>query len=258
MELINQIMIYGTMFFLILARIIGMFIIAPILSSSFISNQIKIALTLMLTFIVFNFQKSYIYFDLDVYYALLIIKELSIGFSLGFVMYMYIAVFNMAGEFIDAQIGFSMVSFFDPASNTNDTITGTMYYTMAILILFTINGHHLIIEAIMHSFDILPIGTVVIKQEIYAQMIKIFVQTFGISFKIASPIVAAIFIANVTLGFLAKTVPQMNVFVVGMPLKVAMGFAMLLILMPFLIKSTNNIFQEMQGELIQILQFFGT
>ncbi len=258
METINQLILYSAMFFLIFARLIGAFIITPVFSSTFIPNQVKLFFVLILSLVMFNLQSEYVQFELNIYYIALLIKELSIGFALGFVVYLYLSVFNMAGEIIDGQIGFSMVSFFDPMTNTNDTITGTLYYTIATLVLFLINGHHWIIQAILESFKMYKVGMTDLNPALYAQMLKLFIGTFALAFKIASPIVAALFIANVTLGFLAKTVPQMNVFVVGMPLKVAMGFAMLIILTPLFIKATGHVFEELQVKMIELLHYFGT
>lgn len=256
MSVIDKISTEYIWLLLVFMRIIGIFIIAPFYSSAKIMSQLKVGLTLLLSVVVFfsydfsNLVKP----ELDVMYISLIFKELAIGLFLGFILLLYFSIFNMAGNMIDAQIGFSMSSAFDPMSNSNVTVTANLYYTSAMLIFFSINGHHWMIESMVKSFDILPLGNVNVKWGLVEQFISNFSEVFELSFKVAMPIMVTIFIANVTLGFLAKTVPQMNVFVVGMPMKVAIGLVLLTLTAPLFVKTASKIFEITEFEFLELLK----
>lgn len=255
MIVINKISTEYIWLFLVFMRILGIFIVAPLYSNAKIMSQVKLGFSLILSIVVFfSYDFSSLKIPaLDVAYISMIFRELSIGLFLGFILLLYFSVFNMAGNMIDAQIGFSMSSAFDPMSNSNVTVTANLYYTAAVLIFFTINGHHWMIEAMIKSFNILPIGDVKIKWGIIESFITNFADVFELGFKVAMPVMVTIFIANVTLGFLAKTVPQMNVFVVGMPLKVAVGIILLTLTAPFFVKTTLKIFDIAEFEFLEIL-----
>lgn len=255
MEMLMKLSTEYIWLFLVFIRMLGIFIIAPIYSNTKIINPIKIGLALLLTIIVFS---SYDFSNievpnLDIYYIVIIFKELTIGFILGFILLLYFSIFTQAGNMIDAQIGFGMASMFDVMTKTNTTLTSNLYNTAATLLYFIINGHHWLIESMIKSYDIIPIGKVTITPEISMKIISIFSEVFILGFKIASPIIAAIFISNVALGFLAKTVPQMNVFVIGMPLKVALGLILLVVTIPLFLKSVDQIFELAEFDLLDML-----
>jgi flagellar biosynthetic protein FliR len=110
------------------------------------------------------------------------------------------------------------------------------------------------IESMIKSFDILPLGNINVKWGLVEQFISNFSEVFELSFKVAMPVMVTIFIANVTLGFLAKTVPQMNVFVVGMPMKVAIGMVLLTLTAPLFVKTASKIFEITEFEFLELLK----
>ncbi|MTI48006.1 flagellar biosynthetic protein FliR [Sporosalibacterium faouarense] len=236
-------------FLLILVRSTGLFVITPIFSRKNIPNILKIGLAFFMSLIIF----SVIDYDAEVFndlsMVLLIIKEFAVGLIIGFISYVFFTSMYIAGQIIDMQIGFGMVNVLDPQHNVQLPITGNFYYILAALIFLTTNGHHLLIRALVDSYSLIPIGSFAFSNDLTTQMISIFGQVFVIGFKIASPIIATIFLANVLLGILAKTMPQMNVFVVGMPFKVAVGLLVLIFTIPIFSVILQHLFESMFNEI---------
>lgn len=255
MDILTKLSTQYIWLFLVFVRIMGIFIVAPIYSNSKIITPIKILFSLLLSIIVFfTYDFGFLAIpELDINYIAMIFQELMIGFVLGFVILLYFSIFTIAGGMIDTQIGFGMANMFDVMTNSNITVTANLYNTVAMLIFFIINGHYWMIESIVKSYKILPIGDFIMNPEVSTKIVEIFSEVFVLSFKIASPIIAAIFISNIALGFLAKTVPQMNVFVIGMPLKVALGLILLIITTPLFLKSVIKIFELTKLDFLEVI-----
>lgn len=254
MDLLEVIFSEYQLFLLVFVRMTGIFIITPIFSRTNIPTILKISLALIISTITFStLNQKGIVLDTNITLIVQIIKELSVGLIIGFISYLFFISLFIAGQIIDTQIGFGMVNVFDPAHNTQVPITGNLYYILALLVFFTVNGHHWFLEAIIESYSILPVGSIVFNEKILYQVIDIFSEIFNIGFKISSPILATVFLINVLLGLLAKTVPQMNVFVVGMPLKIFVGVITIFLTLPIYLIALSHIFENMSGE---IFNFF--
>lgn len=143
------------------------------------------------------------------------------------------------------QIGFSMATEYDPSTKSTVSITSNIYNYAVMLILLVTRLHYYIIEAIMDSFQIIPIANVTLRPEIYKLMLQFVIDFCIIGFRIALPVFAAILIVNTVLAILAKVAPQMNMFVIGMQLKVLIGLAVLAIMTLRLDAVSDAIFDEM-------------
>lgn len=231
-------------FLLIFVRLGGIFIIAPIFSRRNVPIMFKIVFTFLLTLILINivdFNQT----QLDIYVFLsYILKELFLGAFIGFIIYLFFSSLYLAGKLVDMQLGFSMVNVLDPNSNIQVPITGNFYYIIALLTFLSVDGHHVLIKTLLDSFLIIPLGSYVIKSTIYKEVLVIIINIFIIAFKLSSPILATIFITNIMLGILARTMPQMNVFVVGMPLRIAVGIITLILIIPFVIAFMCNLYEQ--------------
>jgi len=241
-------------FLLILVRITGIFLISPVFSRNNTPTIIKIGFSFVVSIILLNVIDSNI-INIDIFdYSILIVKELAIGLLIGFISYLFFTALYLSGQIIDMQIGFGMVNVMDPQHNVQIPIMGNYYYVFAILLFLLIDGHHLLIKGIIQSYDFIPIGEFIFTQDLLNQMIYIMGQVFTIGFKISSPILATIFLADVLLGILARTMPQMNVFVVGMPLKIIVGIITLVVTFPLLFIALQHIFDNMYEEIFNFLK----
>ncbi|MGE5631779.1 MAG: flagellar biosynthetic protein FliR, partial [Caulobacteraceae bacterium] len=133
-------------------------------------------------------------------------------------------------------------------------LTGNFIYILTTLFFLMIDGHHILLSALYKSYSLLPINSFVFSEALVNNMISIFAEVFLIGFKISIPVVAAALLADVALGILAKTVPQMNVFVVGMPLKIGIGLLTLIFMMPIFINVMTVTFDKMYSYIYLIIR----
>lgn len=218
-------------FLIVLVRISGMFFLSPIFGRRNIPGYFKVGFCFILTIITAN---SITVPDISSYasltsYVILIGKELLLGLTLGFISYLLFSAIYIAGQLIDTQIGFGMVNVIDPFINIQIPITADFYVVLATLFMLVTDSHHLLINAIVESYTILPPGGADFGGGVVRQLVDMFYQTLIIGFKIAAPITAAIMITNVALGIISKAMPQMNVFILGMPMKIIVGLIIILI-----------------------------
>ncbi|WP_425449175.1 flagellar biosynthetic protein FliR [Dethiothermospora halolimnae] len=241
-------------FLLIFIRVTGIFIVTPIFSRKSIPTTLKIVFCLFTSLILINVisikDVNYQMFD----YIIILIKELTIGLILGFISYLFFSLLFIAGQIIDVQIGFGMVNVLDPQHNTQLPIMGNFYYIFALLVFLTVNGHHVIIRAIVDSYEILPIGEYSLNNLMVDQIISVFGQTFVIALKVASPILATMFLINVFLGIMAKAMPQMNIFIVGMPFKIIIGLLVIITAFPLLLVLLEHIFNAMYDQILEFMK----
>ncbi|WIV10872.1 flagellar biosynthetic protein FliR [Proteiniborus sp. MB09-C3] len=241
-------------FLLILVRMAGLFLITPIFSRNNIPNVLKIGFSFFCSIILVNVMEVEI-LNLAPYELILFsIKELLVGLMLGFISYLFFTTLYLAGQVIDMQTGFGMVNVLDPQQNIQVPIMGTFYYIITVLVFLIIDGHHTLLEALVKSYEYVPIGQFRFSGDMINQLVRILTQTFIVSFKISGPVLAAIFLTDVLLGILAKTMPQMNVFIVGMPLKIFIGIATIIITLPLFIATLQNIFSNMYEEIFNFLK----
>jgi len=241
------------LFLLIFVRATGLFIISPIFSKESVPSVIKIGFAFLFSILLINVI-DYEVVDTNGVLVILIINELLVGLIIGFISYIFFTALYLTGQIVSMQIGFGMVNVMDPQSNVQIPVMGNFYYIIALLIFLLINGHHMLIEALVSSYELLPIGYSIFQLEILDQMIRIFGQVFIIGFKISSPILATIILADVLLGVLARTMPQMNVFIVGMPLKIMVGIVAVIVMMPLFIIALQHIFTNMYEEIFNFIK----
>lgn len=221
---------------LIFVRISGLFVTAPILSTRILPIHIKILLSVALTFIVFQLLEPTHtdYQDIHVFVlAIFIVSEAIIGILVGFVANLVFNMIQFGGRLLDILMGMHIASIMDPLTSEQQSLLGQLQYIIVILLFLTLNGHHLIIQGILQSFEILPIGTLHFTTVFSSAFLKILTQTFIIGLKFSAPIMAVLFLVDFCLGIIAKGVPQMNVFLTGMPLKAMTGFLLFFLLFIF-------------------------
>ena len=173
-----------------------------------------------------------IYFDSVAFLGILGVRELLIGVALGFLSALPLYALRISGEQTGTVIGFSMAQVMDPTTQSETSILGQLNFMMAMWFYFRWNGHLIMIQSLIESLKLVPPGQLSIFP-INDMSIGTWLQNlFIIALRIVIPFYCALVLADVGLGFLARTVPQMNVFVVGLPVKVALGFMVLTVMMP--------------------------
>ena len=221
------------LFLFVFVRIVGLFMILPIFTGQNVPAQTRIGLAAGIALITaMNGQLvPPVYSESVAGLVLLLTQEFITGFIIGFAVYLLFAIFYFVGQLVDYQIGFSMVSVYDPVSQIQAPITGNLYY-LIICAFFIITGglHRLLFEVAM-SYQVVPIGggNVMANATLMSYLVNMMVDYLVIGVKIAMPVVGTIIVVDVALGVLVKAAPQMNVFVVGMPIKVFIGLIVLML-----------------------------
>ncbi len=176
-----------------------------------------------------------------------ILSEALVGLVLGLAVRILFASVQVAGQFMAFQMGFAMAAALDPNTGTRSTVLSQFLYFTMILVFFSINGHHLFIRALAASFEMISPYSFSFSPSIPEIIISISVQMFVIALKIAAPIMIALFLSNLCLGIVARTVPQVNILMVGFPINIGIGMIFFSLIMmnlsPFLTTFTKGVGQ---------------
>lgn len=243
-------------FFIILVRISGIFITAPIISSSNVPRVVRVYIIALCSLIFFNILPP-ISFDTNlsgITYMLICMKELIIGLLLGAIPRVIFAAVDFAGTIIGFQMGFSIANVVDPQTDTQVSIIASFETVLATLLFLAIDGHHIFIEAISISYEQIPINGANLDPNKIEFLLRITADLFIIGLKLSAPYIVALLLANVIMGFMARSVPQMNVFVVGFPFTIGLGLILLAIGMPFFAQALTNTFGIIDDQVIELIQ----
>lgn len=246
-------------FLLVMVRVLGIIMTAPLLSSRNIPPQLKIGLSAIVSLTVFSVLKTgAIKTPDDIFsYVLLLVGEVLVGLAIGFTANLIFSAIQLAGQVIDMQLGFSIVSVIDPLHGTPIPQMGNFKYIVALLIYLVTNTHHFMFAAIIKSYQYIPLLAISYHPAITNVVMDVFGGTLEIAVKIALPAVGVLLITDVALGILARTVPQMNIFVVGMPLKIYVGMIVIMLALPLFGMMLNVMFDDSFVGLTQLMKAMG-
>ena len=241
---------------LIFVRIAGMMSVAPIYGTRGVPRRVRLGFALCIAILV---AESIPYEPLNyttlMGYSVLVIKEAVVGLTIGLVSSLCYGVTNLSGMFIDREIGLTMVTSFDPTANSNATISAELYNYSVLLIMLCTNMHYFIIRAVCDSFQVVPVGQSIWNGDaLYVVFLSFIKQYFIIGFRIALPIFISITLCNVVLGVLAKTAPQMNMFSVGIELKLMLGLTVMIVTIYFLPGITEFVYNMTKDMVYDVIR----
>ncbi|WP_248926359.1 flagellar biosynthetic protein FliR [Paenibacillus hamazuiensis] len=258
MEFITQ---YFPGLLLVFCRISSFFVVAPVFSSRNVPAPFKIGFICFITFITFSMVGFSSSVTFDSLYWLSIVRELLIGIILGFIAYMFFTAVQIAGSFIDIQMGFGIANVIDPMTGASSPMLGNFKYMIAMLLFLSLNGHHFLLKAIMESYQWVPLNNETFAKvyggQISEFMLRTFAMVFALSLQMAAPLIVAFFLTDVGLGFLARVAPQFNIFALGMPLKIFIGFVLLILLFPGFLLIFQDLFASMFDSLQKLTNVLG-
>jgi len=247
-------------FLLVFVRIASFMVSAPVFSGQQIPATYKIGFSAVLSIICVSTIKPLIHEPDQWTLFLLILKEFMVGIVLGLTANILFYAVQLAGSLMDIQIGFSMASLFDPTFGTTAQLTGRLQNILAMLVLFTTDAHHLLIQGILSSFDWVPVLSFVPSWSdgrLSTFLLQCLIQMFMIGFMMAAPIIGTLFVVDAAIGIIARTVPQMNIFVVAPPIKILVYFALYIIVLPGFFYLLNLLFETMFDSMASILKIMG-
>lgn len=180
-------------------------------------------------------------------------SEAIFGFILALTVRIFFTSVQMAGHFMSFSMGFSMARAMDPQAEVQDSVITEFMYILTILMFFALDGHHIFIRALASSFKTIPPNGIVFSSSIPGILVKLSANMFLIGVKLAAPILVALFLSNLCLGIIARTVPQVNILMVGLPVNLCIGFVFLILTLGGLSPFLTDLFKKMGQALMGLI-----
>lgn len=226
-------------FIVIFARVSGVLLSAPVLGDPNIPIQIKVAFAFVLSLIFFPVLAAPQVGDnpdlLDI--IVLLTAEVGVGVLIGFSARLLLAGVALAGEVIGFQMGLGIASVFDPSSEAQVSLIGQIKISFALLLFVVLDGHHILIRALIMSYRHIEPGKLELSRALLDHYMGLAGMIFLVGLQIGAPLIVAMMAANFSIGLIARSVPQVNVFVVGFPFTIALGLLLLMLAFPFFIEA---------------------
>lgn len=241
---------------LILVRIASFMFVAPFFGEKGVPGQLKIGLSFFLTIILYGVvPHPTLDYVSEIGYGIAVFKEAITGLLIGFAASICNSIVIFAGNIIDMDIGLSMATTFNPDMNIQTTVTGNLYYYLVFAFMIVSNTHLYILRAVADSFYVVPIGGANFEWDgLLLAMTKYMTDLFVIGFRIFLPFFATLMIMNCILGIMAKVAPQMNMFSVGIQLKILVGYTVLFLVVFMFPKVAEYIFDEIKTMVVLIIE----
>ena len=248
---------HAALYMLLLTRVSGIFVMSPFFGSLNIPVTVRAGAAFAFSLLLFPvIDKAQIVYAPEsiLAYAAVVLAEFFIGWLIGLVAYISFAALTMAGKIMDLQVGFAIVNVMDPTSGQQMPLIGSFLYNLGLIVFVVTNGHHMIITALAESFRAVPILAMNFDTTLSLMIERFTTGIFVTGMKIAMPVTFAILLTNVGMGILARTMPQLNIFVVGIPMHIIIGLAVLAMVMPFYVMFLDVLFDEMYGHISTAIQ----
>ena len=236
------------LFLLVFVRVATFFFIAPFFSDNGFPNITKIGLAGIIAIMtVYAVPLTETPYETVWGYAVLVVREAIVGLLIGYAASMCNTIIIFAGNIIDMDIGLSMVSEFDPSMNVQMTVTAQIYYYFMLLMMLVTNFHQYVLRAVTDSFELIPLGGAQIEPDyLLTAFIEFMTNVFVIGFRIMLPVFATILVVNCVLGIMAKVAPQMNMFSIGVQIKIIAGLLILFVMVFLFPEVAEMVFDEMK------------
>lgn len=243
---------------LVFIRLTSFFLVAKSLFPKGTPPILKGVIGMILSFAIIWGVNYQVVLEINNNYMLIysVVSEIMSGVILGFIANMIFEFIRMAGGYMDIQIGLSMMNILDPSSETTSTPFSNLSYFISMVIFFIIDGHHLLIKCLIQSFKVVNIGQNIVFQDTFSVVLDAFREYFVIGVKIAIPLVLIIIITDLCMALVSRTVPAINVMILGMPVKMVVGLLTFIALLPIMIKIISygfNLIPDIIEEMLKVL-----
>jgi len=237
-----------------LTRILAMIASSPVLGNKQVPVRVKIGLSVLLAIIIAPNVGEMPQVALgSVQGLLIIVQQILIGSAMGFTLRLIFNAIEMVGELTGLQMGLGFASFFDPINHVHAPIIAQWLGILAALVFLSINGHLYMFAALTESFQTLPIGNMMPTEGIYS-VVEWGSSIFSYALQISLPVLAALLITNIALGILTRAAPQLNIFAVGFPITLALGFFVLALSMPYFAPLLDKLTHDGLEMMLKVVQ----
>lgn len=233
-------------FMMIALRMSGMIFFNPIFGRKGIPNMVKISMALGLAWAAFStisFTDFTDFGTLSLMFAMT--KEVMVGFVMGFIVTLFLAVFHIGGNVMDLQIGLGMATLYDPASQSQISWAGNITTILFSLLFFITNSHIRLLGIAAQSFYIVPLGDRMMQPAAAIYIVELFSQILAFAIQLALPIIVTQIVVEVAVGILMRMVPQINVFVINLQVKLGVGMLVIITILPSLVKYIEKLNEVM-------------
>ena len=245
-------------FFFVLVRVAAILFSIPFLSSSSIPVLLKVGLSMAVSMLIVpRFGPDAVPAIVNpLQLALGILGEVAIGLLIGLSVQLLFAGIQIAGQMVGFQMGLAIANVVDPASSLQMPLLAQFLNLFALLIFVSLNVHHFFIRAMMEGFDTIPLMGMHFSQDLYPLMLSLTANSFMVAVKIGAPVMVSLLLTSAAMGLVARAVPQMQIFIISMPVKIIVGLVFLALSLPFCANYLHNAFDRMGMMLHKMLGLF--
>jgi flagellar biosynthetic protein FliR len=243
------------LFTIVLIRTASVLFFSPVYNQTNLPLIIKIGLALAIAVAIFpTINNSQLALpDSMINFILLVFKELAIGFLIGYVATLAFGAFVMAGELISSEMGLSMAELVDPLFGDRISPISQLFQIIALILFFAINGHHWLINALVLSYKTVPVTGFIETGFSMSKIMHLFNGLFVAAIKIAAPIMIILGLVVVVSGFLARSTPEINIFLIIFPVKILVGFLLLAITFPFITRAIEYLLNMLRKDMFSLV-----
>lgn len=243
-------------FMLIFTRISAFMVTAPLFAQTNVPVTLKAGLSLLLALLLFPVLENgtLIVPENSLAFILALVVEVAVGLALGLITSIIFTSLSVAGQYIDIKMGFYMSSVFDPMSGQQASIMARFLFIMGLVMFLNMDGHHMLLAGLARSFDIVPLMGAHLNAGLGLVVIKSFARMVTVAVQIAAPVMAVVIIVDISLGLIGRTAPQMNIFMLGFPVKIFLGILTMSIMVPLMGAIFRSLFSIMERDMFLLLK----
>lgn len=244
-------------FLLIVVRVTCFIYLAPFFNMGNTPNRVKIGFGVCVSYLIYQMVLPIepLEYNNILEYSMIVLKEAMVGLIIGFGANICMAVVNFTGSIIDMETGMAMATIFDPQTKQETSISGVLYQYAMSLMLIVSGMYQYLLRALIETYTLIPVnGAIFDKEHLLDSMIKFMGNYLAIGFRICLPVFGAMILLNAILGIMAKVSPQMNMFAVGIQLKMLVGIGILLLAITMLPSAADFIFTQMKVIVVDFVE----
>jgi flagellar biosynthesis protein FliR len=248
------------LFLMAFIRIATMIAVFPVLGSRSTPTTVKAGLSLILTMIMFPLLAPRVV-DIPtgiMSFSIVAIKEVLVGLILGFAAGIFFGIIQYGSRIIDQEMAFTFSETVDPLTDAQVTPIAQLNMIVFTIVFLILGGHRIFIQAMAHSFEVIKIGNVHFAAgPLSEHLIKMTAEIFDLGLRFAAPVMVSLIISTAALGIIARTVPQLNIFIVGIPLKIGLGFILIIVCLPTFFRFFEGLMQTLYYDLFTLVKLMG-
>lgn len=253
----DALLAYVLVLLLSAARAVGIVAFAPGFSASGVPPTVRVILAISIglaTGAHLGAGQAGQPFEVDVY-IVAVCAELAFGLVIGYGVSLLFEAVRFAGDVLDIQVGISQATSLDPTGDVQTSVISRTYHFFAIIVFLQLNGHHWLLAGLARSYEFVPVGAPVFRMDIVRLFVELVGSIFTVGLHIGAPALAAVFLTDLCFGFIARVVPQMNVFLVGIPAKLLVGLAVLSFSAPLMFYTVGELLTNMKEYISMFVRF---